>query len=172
MVRVFPACLFAALTLGCAPDLNWRDWRSDESKLTLMFPCKPVRQQRRVQLGGRELTLVLQVCDSAGVTWAQLHTDVKDPVAVGPVLRALTESAHANISAARATAAVQVVPGATPQPDAGRFQAQGQLADGRPVEMVALLFAHGTLAFQSTALGTKLPEDAVQMFLGSVRLDR
>lgn len=169
MTRMALAVVLAAVSAGCAPDLNWREWRTDETTLMQLFPCKPVRQQRRVVVAGRELQLVLQVCDAGEVTWAQAHADVGDPAAVGPVLEALVDAAHGNVHAVRQPVVPQNVPGSSPQAAAGRYRIQGKAPDGRAVDEALLLFARGTTVVQVTALGSHLPADAVDTFVGSLR---
>lgn len=169
MTRVAPAMVAAALMAGCAPDLNWREWRTADSALVQLFPCKPVRQQRRVVVAGRELQFVLQVCDAVAVTWAQAHADVGDPASVGPVLEALVDAAHGNVHAVRQPVVPQSVPGSTPQAAAGRYRVRGKAPDGRPVDEILLLFVRGTTVVQVTALGARLPDEAVDTFFGSVR---
>ncbi|WP_326537703.1 hypothetical protein [Pseudorhodoferax sp.] len=159
--------LFAA---ACAPELNWREWRAEGSRVVQMFPCKPVQQQRRLQLAGRELQFVLQVCDAGGVAWAQARVDVQDPAAVELVMQALAAAAHANLGTPPAAAAAPAVAGATPQQASGRFVLAGKGPDGRPLEQAMLLFATGTVVVQVTALGTRLPAAAVDTFLGSVHV--
>lgn len=169
MTRFALAVVIAVLLAACAPDLNWREWRTADAQLQQLFPCKPVRQQRRVIVAGRQLQLVLQVCDADAVTWAQAHTDVGDPAAVGPVLEALAHAAHDNVRAERLPVVPQAVPGSTPQAAAGRYRIVGKAPDGRAVEEALLLFARGTLVVQVTALASRLPGDAVDTFVGSIR---
>lgn len=160
----------ALLAAACAPELNWREWRAEGSAVAQMFPCKPVQQQRRLQLAGRELQFVLQVCDAGGVAWAQARVDVQDPAAVEPVMQALAAAAHANLGTPPAAAAAPAVVGATPQRAAGRFVLAGKGPDGRPIEQAMLLFATGTVVVQVTALGARLPAAAVDTFFSSVHV--
>lgn len=158
------------LLAACAPDLNWRDWRTPEAGLAQLFPCKPVRQQRTVELGGRSVALVLQVCDAADVTWAVAHADLVDPAAVGPALQQLVASAHANLGAPMGAAAPARLAGATQPPGVARYRLQGQGRDGRLLQSAVLVVAHGTVVVQVTALGPRLVDDSVETFLGSVRV--
>ena len=169
MLRAPAALLAALICAACAPELNWRELRTDDIGLAQMFPCKPVRQQRQVQLAGRDVTLVLQVCDAGGATWARAYGDMRDPAAVGAALDALSAAAHGNIGARRGDAVAQTVTGASPNAAAGRFQIQGRTPDGKPVQAAVLVFAKGTRVVQLTALGASLSADAVETFIGSAR---
>jgi hypothetical protein len=125
-----------------------------------------------VEVSGRQLRLVLHVCDGVSVTWAQVHTDVADPSAVEPVLQALVSAAHANIGAQPGSGQAVDVPGSTPHPMSGRYRLRGKAPNGRDMEQAMLVFARGTVVVQVTALGGRLPADAVDTFLGSVRANR
>lgn len=175
MFRFVGACsavlLGVTLVAACAPTLNWRSWRSDEIGVTQLFPCKPVRQQRKVQLIGRELQMVLQVCDEADLTWAQVYADAVDPAAVGPLIEALVAAAHLNLGARRGALVPSQVIGATPNPGSGRYRLRGRAPDGHAVEEVMLVFVKGTVVVQVTALGAAVPTDLADNFIGAVRVD-
>ena len=165
--------LIAGLPLmlaACTPELNWREWRTPEVGLTQLFPCKPIRQQRKIDLGGRTVVMVLQVCDVSDVSWAVAHADLQDPAAVGPALQLLGAAAHANLGVPLTEPAPSPVKGATPQAAAGRWRFKGTARDGRMLEEAVLIAARGTTVYQVTALGPRLSDDGVETFLGSVRL--
>lgn len=169
MYRTALAALTLVSSAGCTPELNWREWRSDEAGLVQAFPCKPVRQQRYIRLAGRDLLMVLQVCDADGVTWALAHAVAPDPASVNGLLDALSLAAHANVGATRGAAQPAAVPGATPQPSAGRYSFQGRSQQGVPLQSSVLVFARGLTIVQLTALGARVPRSAVDQFFGSVR---
>lgn len=172
MSRPWMATLLAASCAACAPELNWRELPSDGLHMAQMFPCKPVRQQRKIVVAGRDLLLVLHLCDAGGTSWAQARMDVGDPAAVGPVLEALRAAAQANVGATTALMTAQTVHGATPNASAGRLRVQGRAPDGRTLAAEVLLFAKGTVVVQVTALGARLPpDDVLQTFFESVRID-
>lgn len=171
VLRCVVALAVASLGLGCSPALDWREWRVAEAGVTLMFPCKPVRQQRQVEVGERSLRMVLLVCDAGGASWALAIADVQDPAAVTPLLRALAAAAHANLGAAPTPLLPAAVRGATPNAAAGRFRLQGRRGDGQALEEELLLFARGTWLVQATALGPTLPREGVANFIASVRAE-
>lgn len=169
MYRAAGCILALIVCTGCAPELNWREWRSEESGLTQAFPCKPVRQQRQVRLAGYEIVMVLQVCDADGVTWALAHAAAPDPASVDPLLDALSAAAHANLGAVRGALQAASVPGATPHAAAGRYSFQGRSPQGDLLQSGVLVFARGLTVVQLTALGRQLPAGAVDTFFASVR---
>lgn len=169
MFRVLLVALAALLSAACSPELNWRDLRFEEAGVSQLFPCKPVRQQRRLSLAGREQVLVLQVCDAGGVTWALAHTRAADLAEVPALLEALAAGAHANLGAAPGAPRPQAVPGATAHAASGRYRFGGQAPDGRRLEAAVLLYARGPVVVQVTALGAQLTAEAVDTFLAAAR---
>lgn len=163
------ACAAAFLLAACAPALDWRDVRPDGSGASLLMPCKPVAQERRLPLAGRPVQLSLHACSAGGQTWGLGHAEVDDPAQVGAALAALRDAAAANIAAGSVERLPLQVPGATPQPASERLSFAGRLPDGRPVQVQLAVFAHGTRVFQATALGERLPAEAADTFFGSIR---
>jgi hypothetical protein len=164
------ACVASLLLVACAPALDWRDVRPDGSSLTLLMPCKPTAQERRLPLAGVTVRLSLHACSADGQTWGIAHADVEDPARVEAALTELRTAAAANIAAGPAERLPLQVPGATPQPAGERVRFDGQLPDGRAVQAQLAVFAQGTRVFQATALGERLSGEAAETFFGSIRL--
>lgn len=171
MARILVLICLAWPLVGCSPALNWREVRFDEAGVSQLFPCKPVRQQRNVVLGGGPQVLVLQVCDAAGTTWALSHVKAANPVQVPVLLGALAAAAQANVGAQPAAPAPHAVPGAAAHGASGRYRFAGRAPDGRPVQVAVLLYARGPVAMQLTVLGSELSDDAVATFFGAARAD-
>jgi len=167
--RCFLAAAAAACALGCAPALDWRDVRPADSGVQLQFPCKPTAQQRTLPLAGAPVQLVLQACAAGEQTWGLAHADMADPARVAVALDELRASAVANLTATPMRSAPAQPAGATPQPGNQRLRLQGRLPDGRPVQMELIVFAHGTRVFQASVLGARLPDEAVDTFIASIR---
>jgi hypothetical protein len=159
----------ALLLAACAPALDWRDVRPEGSGMTLLMPCKPTAQQRRLPLAGAAVSLSLHACSADGQTWGVAHADVEDPARVASALAELRASAAANVAAQGVERLPLQVPGATPQPVSERVRLEGRLPDGRPVQVQVAVFAQGTRVFQVTALGERLPAEAADTFFGSIR---
>ncbi len=166
---VVPAIAAAVLLAGCAPALDWRDARPAGSGAVLLFPCRPVGQERNVALGKQTVRLALHACSAGGQTWGLAFADVAEPALVGPALAQLREAAAANIGATGAQALALQVAGATPHPASARDHLHGHLPDGGAVLMQVAVFAHGTQVFQATALGERLPDDAAEIFFAAIR---
>jgi hypothetical protein len=134
------------------------------SELVGAFPCHPSRQERRVELVGRPVLLSLLSCDQGGVTYGLATADVEDPARVDAVLTAMAEAARHGIGAREPAPVPLSFAGVTPYRGNATLRLSGQRTDGRPVEEAIDLFARGTRVFQATAIGTTLPDPAVQPF--------
>jgi hypothetical protein len=172
MLRRRLVLLGAALLGACSPELNWREVRTPEAGVEQLFPCKPVRQQRKAELAGKERQLVLQVCDAGDVTWAQMHVLLHDKDAIGSSMEALVAAAHANLGAAPAPASGSsgIVTESSGPSSAQRYRIKGTAPDGRPVEMALKVFGNASVVVQVSALASVLPTEAVDTFLGSVKV--
>lgn len=168
------AALAAAwLLAGCAPALDWRDWRPEGSGISLLLPCKPVPQVRQVQLAGKSLRLALHACSAGGQTWGLAFADLADPSLTPAALDGLLQGMQENLGATgvQERQALQV-PGATPHPQARRVLLSGNRADGQPMRAELATFVRGTLVFQATVLGAELPAEGVETFFESLRFAR
>lgn len=162
----------AAALAACSPTLDWREVRPAGSDLQLLMPCKPVAQERRVLLAGQTQRLALHVCTAGDQTWSVAFVDVVDPSRLDDVMQQLVRSAGANVAAEATQAAPLQLPGATPHRANQSVVYQGRLPDGKAVKMNVAVFAHGTLAYQVTVLGSALPAEGVQTFMESIRFAR
>jgi hypothetical protein len=164
-VRTRAGCLAAVWTLtACAPTLDWREFRPDGVALTATFPCKPDGHARVVPLAGVSVKLTLHACQAGDATWAVTWADMQDPARVAPALRGLRESSEANFGAQAGSARPLKVPGATPQPDGGRWALSGRAPDGRALNGEVAVFARGTVVFQATTLSFAPLSKSVEAF--------
>lgn len=155
--------------VACTPTLDWRELRPEGAGVAFALPCKPSVFARKVSLQQSLVEMTLHACSAGGVTWAVAHADVGDPGRVTPALKELRESATSNLSALASTATPVAIPGATPNPEAGRSVLTGKLPDGRKVSEVLMVFAIGTKVYQATAVGETMPVEAVETFASSLR---
>lgn len=168
---------FCGLALGglgaCAPTLDWREFRPEGTSLAMMFPCKPDGHARLVPLAGAQVRLSLHACQAGEGTWALAWADLRDPRGVPLALRELQASSQANVSASAASPRPLRLPGATPQPDSGRWSLSGRAPDGRALRGEVAVFSRGTVVFQATHLSFSATPDlaeAVETFFTSLRL--
>lgn len=158
------------LMAGCAPALDWREVRPEDSGVTMLFPCKPDSHARRVSLGKQQVRLVLHACTAGASTWALAFADVGDPARVGEALSELGLAAQKNLGASDTRPLSLKVDGATPNPQSQRIEFVGRMPDGRQLTEQLAVFAKGTRVYQVTALGGKLEPEAVDTFFGNLRL--
>jgi hypothetical protein len=174
--RAARACRRAAAAAGlawlaaCSPALDWREVRVEGREAAVLLPCKPAAHARQVRLGDDSVTLTLQACQAAGMTWGVASADVADPTRVGAALQALREASVGNLGAPSAAALPLQVAGATPQDASGRAAYAGRRPDGQPVQAQVAVFSRGTVVYQATVLGERLSAEAADTFFGSLRL--
>ena len=159
-----------ALSLGaCAPAMDWREVRPEGARVLAVFPCKADGHARKVMLAGEARRLTLHACSAGDATWGLSFADVGDPGLVGTALDELRVAAAANVGATTLSPGTLAVPGATPNPHAGRWAIAGRLGDGRAVRVQVGVFARGTVVFQATVVGTQLEQEAVDTFFAGLR---
>lgn len=166
--RLLPSGL--ALACGaCAPTLDWRELSLPGAGLHAAFPCRPVAQQRQVPMAGATVAMTLHACEAGGATFAVALADVGDPARVGPALRGLRETGAGKLgapapSSSSSPALNWVVPGMTPQPEAGRFVWPGQAGQPSGWHWHTALFARGTWVVQASVIGVLPPAQAAPFF--------
>jgi hypothetical protein len=138
----------------------------------LLMPCKPVRQERTVQIEGRPVRLDLHACSADAHTWGVAVADVGDPQLLGTALRGFAQAARANVAAATPEPLPLTVVGATPHADSQRLRWVGRGPDGQAVATEVAVFARGTQAFQMTVLGPSRAAVAAQTFMESIHFGR
>lgn len=159
-----------SLTAGCSPTLDWREVRPDDSGAVLLMPCRPASHARRLPLAGAPEVWTLHACSAGDVTWAIGFAELDDPARVGTALAELEAAALANIGATAPERREPLrVAGATPHPAAAALRARGRRSDGAAVEESVALFTKGTRVYQVTAVGARLPPDALETFFDSLR---
>jgi len=168
-----PVVLAAGLGLAlcaCTPALDWREVRPAGSGASVLLPCRPNGQERRVPLAGQAVQLTLYACSANGQTWGLAFADVADPARLGAALEALRGAAAANIRAvAPGQALALAVPGATPHAAAVRTRLAGLLPTGEAVQMQVAVFARGTRVFQATVLGAAVADELAETYFSSIR---
>jgi hypothetical protein len=171
---------------ACSPAFNWREVRPDNTRLSLLLPCKPDKAQKTVPLGGQLTVLAMLGCDAGGATFAVAVADLGDAAKAAPVLAQWQSLTLANMKAAPAGAGTgpgvtQVVPfklpGASAEPAPLLVSAQGQRTDGTAVTGRAAYFAQGSQVFQVVMYsGTTTPKrnaaaEAAETFFAGLKFE-
>lgn len=165
---LFP--LAAALLAACAPDLDWREVRPEDSAAQVLMPCRARTQTRELELDGRRVRWSLAACTAGGETWGLAFADLGDPAGVTGALQAMRVSAAGNVGATGGTPLALNVPGSTPNPASARVALQGRLPDGSAVEEQVAVFTRGTRVYQASVVGERLPAEETETFFASIRL--
>ena len=155
---------------ACSPALDWRESQPEGAFAQLMFPCKPATHVRTLDLAGARVPVSLHACAAAQMTFALAVADVGDLARVGPALEQLREAAHANLGGAVQPLAIPRIEGMTPQPATQRLLVRGRRPDGSAIQEDVFVFARATRVYQASVLGVSLEAEAVETFLGSIRL--
>ena len=168
------SCLAAIVSLAaCSPAYNWREVRPDNTRLSLLLPCKPDKAQKVVPLGGRATTLSMLGCDAAGATFAVAVADVGDAGTAALVLEQWQSLTLANMKAVPATR--EVLPlkilGLPAGASVSRVAARGQRIDGSAVAGQAAYFAQGSQVFQVVMYAPKITPEAADTYFSSLKLE-
>lgn len=171
---VFVALLAALLALAaCSPAFNWREVRPENTRLSLLLPCKPDKAEKVVPLGGQATTLSMLGCDAGGATFAVAVADVGNAAQTAPVLALWQDLTLANMHAAPDSRQLisQKVPGASVAVPVVRVQAQGQRADGAAVNGQAVYFSQGSQVFQVVMYAPKIAPEVAETFFSSLKFE-
>lgn len=161
------ATLAAIALTACTPTLDWREARLGE--LQLLFPCKPDRVERSVQLAQGTVPAQMLVCDAGEMTWSATHFPLQDATPAQDVLPELHDKLLANLRGSDA-------PQPAPRPPAGtaagvtttaadvlrRSLITGKRPDGSVAQADAVWLAHGAQAYQLVVLSRAATPAAAQ----------
>jgi hypothetical protein len=170
--RLLAALSVSAAAAGCSPVHDWREVRVGEGALVVLFPCKPERLTRTVDLADAPAAVELTSCGAGGTTWSATSADVGDPGRVAAALTALHDARLKALAGREVGRAAYVPAGATPHVQSLRFEVEGQRPGGEPVREVSLVFAKGNRVFHLGALGADPPPQALETWVESLQLAR
>jgi hypothetical protein len=154
---------------ACTPALDWREVRPVDSDAQALFPCKPGRHARTVQLAGAAVEMHLAACKAQDATYAVAYATLPEPAQVTPALDQLRRAAAANIGGTPA-ASDWTIAGMTPNPLTQKLVMQGRDPEGKAVQEQAVFFVRGLRVYQATIVGPVLDPAAVDTFFGGLRL--
>ncbi len=168
-------CAATALLVlvACSPSFNWREVRPENTRLSLLLPCKPDQAQKVVPLGGQPTLLSMLGCDAGGVTFAVAVADLGDGAKAAPVLAQWQILTLANMKADPGKSQVLALklPGAASGPPPLRVLAQGRRADGVAVSGQAGYFAQGSQVFQVVIYAEKIPPEVAETFFTGLKFE-
>lgn len=154
---------------ACAPTLNWREIQPEGSELFAMFPCKPERFARGVQLAGTKVEMRMSSCVVDGATYAVAYAGIADPAKVSVAMTELRAAITANIAGSVTELGAVSVPGMTPNSLAQRMALRGHGADGDALQEQAVFFVKGLRVYQASIVGPKIDPEAADTFIAGLR---
>ena len=163
------ALLASALSAACSPTFDWREARFEGSTLVAMFPCRPDRHERPVELAGRRATMQMSACATGGATFAVSVVDLGAPTLAAAAQQQLRTIAVANVQGD----APKVVPwrlaGTTPNSETTRLSTRGRLPDGAAVVEHAAFFTQGLKVYQASVIGAAPNPEALETFFAGLK---
>lgn len=167
---VLSLCPIWLALVGCAPSLDWREIRPDDSDAIAMFPCKPTTDARMVNLAGARVRMVLVACRAGNATWALAFADMTDPAKVTQALQDLRSANAGNLKGTPTVIGEMRLAGMSPNPQAQRVRVQGSLPAGEAVVLESGFFARGTRVYQATVMGQAIDAEALATFFDGLKL--
>ncbi len=162
--------LIAMLQAGCAPEFNWRETPLSPTALNALFPCKPDKTMRRVEMAGQPMELHMASCTTAGLTTAVGHAALPSVDMSGPVLRQWRLATLKTMAASDVVERPLLLAGIRAEPDALWVQARGKGPQGQPLELRAAWFTRDSTAFAALVFGEQLRPEVAETFLAGLRL--
>ena len=156
---------------ACAPALDWRESRPERADLFALFPCKPEKLERRIEVAGEAVQMRLHSCAAAGSTFALGHFELADPGHLGPALAALQSAMAANLGDTAPLRSAWNLNGASAQPEPVRLAVAGKLPDGSAARAQAVFFVKGRRVVQASVVGERLDEAALDAFFAGLKLN-
>jgi hypothetical protein len=173
------ACaLLLMATAACTPELNWRDTHAgagvEASEVSLQFPCKPSRAQRKLVLGesAAPVSFTLTGCNAGEMSFALGGADMGDAQLVQPTLQWMARKLALNINTNATSQQPYTPKGTSANGAAIQSTLNGKLPDGAAVTERIAVFAQGTRVYQATVMAPvgKLKADAADQFFSSIAL--
>jgi hypothetical protein len=171
LVRLLPLLLALLGTLAaCSPAFDWRETHPENSGVSALFPCRPERRVREIELAAVRYRMEMLSCRAADTTFALGFLDVPDAPAVGAAIERLRSAAVANVGASVPQVAPFAIDGMSPELQAAHLSFAGRLPDGSAVHEEAVFFARGRRVYQAAVIGRAPPPEAVQTFIAGLKL--
>lgn len=175
--RLLPACLIsAALLCACSPQYDWRDYRGKEAPYTVLFPGKPDRFTRTIQLGNAQVSMTMTAIEVDGNTFAVGSADMPDAASAQAALPAMQAALLKNIGgillSSTSAASASAGNGGSHEDSSIDMRARG-MQSGHPVLLAGHFAARDRKIYQVIVLGDehRLSRENLDMFLTSFKLD-
>jgi hypothetical protein len=98
-LRLLGAFAAAGALSACNPAFNWREYHDADAGYSVLFPGKPSRMTRTIELNGAKLDMTMTAADVDGVSFAVGNAEVADAAKADAALRAMKTALVTNIGA-------------------------------------------------------------------------
>lgn len=168
--------LLANLCVGtaCTPKFDWREFRSQDAPIIMLFPGKPSSHARELDLDGIKVNLQMTATDVNQISFAVAYAKVDDlSIDKGELLirqqRALAAMQAGMLKNIQATI-VQPTPTDSPK---NTITALGKAQNGQSMKLVARFTQHGPWIIQAVMLGNEkaFTPEVMDMFFGSLKFN-
>jgi len=166
-LRALLAALALTLLAACYPELDWREFRSDEGRFVVLLPDKPSLQSGTIALAGETATMHMHVVQKEDAVFGVGYADLPPTLSSDRAIAAARDALVANIGGKLSRDDALKLNG-SPGRD---IRAEGRVRD-RDYLLAARLYVVGTRLYQIDFIGSrKVAERAdLDLFLGSFKL--
>lgn len=172
--RFLVLCALTAGLAACSPAQEWRSVKFEALGLQANLPCKPDRAERKVEMAGAELPVIMQGCDAGGTTYALACAPLAQPERAGLTL---THWRAAVLAAAQARELHEkpfLPAGALGLPQSLRTTGTGVMPGGGPMHLEAAWFSRlqgkAVLVCHAIAYGPELTPAVADVFFNGLTL--
>lgn len=170
-MRKYSLTLLFCTTLlaACSPQLNWRDYSSQDAPFRVMFPDKPATYTRSIDLDGMTVSMTMTAVQVDGTTFAVGSAEAPDAAKAQAAVLAMKTAMVRNIGATITSEKTRAAAGALG--DAIDIDATGS-QNGAPMRLVGHFEAHQQRFYQVIVMGRAkaMAPDQVEMFMTSFKL--
>lgn len=175
-LRLLGAFAAAAALSACNPTFNWREYHDADAGYRVLFPQKPSRMSRAIELDGTKLNMTMTAADVDGVSFAVGNAEVADAAKAEAALSAMKTALLGNIGATvkreSAASSASAAGGASRRSSAIDIEALGS-RQGVPVLLAGRFIARDKRIYQVVVMGKEqqMARENSEMFLSSFKLD-
>lgn len=165
--------------VGCSPEHDWREIRSEEAAVVVMLPAKPARMTRPINLDGLRIDMTMIGAEVRGIAYTVGAIELPDEAdatrqrALAAMRVAMVRNIGGTERAARSVAVARIDPGGGPRGtiEGVEIEAGGRMRE-RDVVLIARFVGVGRHAWQAVVLGDRPDPELVSQFLGSLKVMR
>lgn len=167
--------LLLSLTLiACSPKFDWREVRNVDAPLMVLLPAKPASHSKEIDLDGIKVKMTMIAADVDQLSFAVAYAEVGKDELNGLI----KENRQKQALKAMQTGMLNNIQGRISQQNSLKapkdtIQADGKLANGQSVKLVARFMAVGPWVIQAVMIGNEkaFTPEVMDMFFGSIKFN-